>query len=37
MNHLQDITNECGCYELGEMCYDKQGNPTHLTNEECDE
>jgi len=34
---LIDIKNECGCYELGEWCYDREGNPTHLSEEECNQ
>jgi hypothetical protein len=34
---LLDVKNNCGCYELGDTCYDKEGNPTHGTNEECNE
>ena len=32
---LQDVTGECGCYELGDVCYDRQGEYTHEANEEC--
>ncbi len=32
---LNDQKAECGCYEVGEQCYDKQGEPTHLTSEDC--
>jgi hypothetical protein len=34
---LQDLKEECGCYELGDFCYDRQGNPTHARGEECNE
>ena len=26
---------ECGCYGLGDFMYDKDGDKTHLANEEC--
>lgn len=32
-----DVTAACGCYELGDYCYDRKGNPTHASNEECTE
>lgn len=32
---LIDVTNECGCYELGDWCYDREGEVTHLPSEEC--
>ena len=33
---LQDAKAECGCrYEIGEWCYDKFGEITHLAGEEC--
>jgi len=30
-----DLTISCGCIELGDYCYDRLGNPTHASNEEC--
>ena len=32
---LADFGAECGCYEVGSWCYDREGEPTHLANEEC--
>lgn len=32
---LNDVKGECGCYVLGDYCYDKEGNPTHAVGEEC--
>ena len=34
---LQDLENKCGCYELGDYCYDREGNPTHSNLEECNQ
>lgn len=34
---LYDVTAECGCYEHEEYCYDREGNPTHPSDEECNE
>ena len=33
--YLMDVTKDCGCYELGDMCYDGDGNFTHNSDEEC--
>lgn len=33
--YLQDITGDCGCYVMGDWCYDKNGVPTHASDEEC--
>lgn len=32
---LSDVKAACGCYELGTACYDRQGNYTHESREEC--
>lgn len=32
---MSDHRVECGCYEMGDMCYDGQGEFTHATSEEC--
>ena len=32
---LQDAKVECGCYEVGDGCFDTFGNFTHLASEEC--
>lgn len=32
---LNDMKGECGCYQLGDLCYDREGNPTHEVGEEC--
>ena len=32
---LYDVTADCGCYELGDVCYDRVGDPTHASSEEC--
>lgn len=34
---LDDVTAGCGCYRLGDVCYDREGNPTHEANEECNQ
>lgn len=35
--YLNDIKNNCGCYQLGDECYDREGDFTHSSNEECTE
>ena len=35
MEYVADCGAECGCYELGDFCYDREGNPTHETGGEC--
>jgi hypothetical protein len=35
--YLLDLKAPCGCYEMGDWCYDKDGNPTHLADEECNQ
>ena len=32
---LLDAKSECGCYGLGECCYDRFGSVTHIVGEEC--
>lgn len=33
---LNDLkSGQCSCYELGNACYDKQGDYTHEASEEC--
>ena len=32
---LYDFKAECGCYEVGDCCYDRDGDLTHMANEEC--
>ena len=34
---LNDAKGACGCYEQGDYCYNRQGNPTHSIKEECNE
>lgn len=34
---LLDNKDGCGCYIVGDWCYDKEGNTTHSANEECHE
>ncbi len=34
---LNDVTGDCGCYELGDYCFDREGEPTHVSNEECNQ
>lgn len=35
MDKVYDYLAECGCYELGDMLYDREGDFTHMLNEEC--
>lgn len=32
---LNDVSAGCGCYELGDACYDRDGDFTHDSDEEC--
>ena len=32
---LNDAKTDCGCYKIGNWCYDKMGDKMHLVNEEC--
>ena len=32
---LNDVSAGCGCYELGDWCYDHDGEPTHEAGQEC--
>lgn len=32
---LNDVTADCECYQQGDCCFDRYGNPTHAINEEC--
>ena len=32
---INDMKAECGCYEFGESCFDRDGNYTHQVKEEC--
>ena len=34
---INDLKEICGCYALGESCYDKVGDFTHTKGEECTE
>ena len=32
---LNDVKEGCGCYFVGDWCYDREGNRTHHINQEC--
>ena len=32
---LNDLKASCGCYELGDACFDRTGEYTHELSEEC--
>ena len=34
---FNDAKAECGCYKIGDWCYDKWGDTTHSAKEECNE
>lgn len=34
---LSDLREPCGCYVLGDWCYDRDGNITHGVDEECNQ
>jgi len=35
--YLIDASSECGCIERGDWCFDKDGDPTHASDEDCNE
>jgi len=35
--YISDALNDCGCYEVGDFCYDREGNPTHPSGEKCNQ